>query len=103
MRATALACSLVLVAAACGDDGGAAPDAAAPRVTWYQDVAPIMAEHCMGCHREGGIAPFSLTEYEGAVEVAAVALLAVEEGVMPPWDAVDADDCAPRHGWKNDP
>ena len=102
MRAPALALPLVLLAA-CGDGGDTAPDAAAPRVTWYQDVAPIVAEHCMGCHREGGIAPFAMTDYEDAADVAAVALLAVEQGIMPPWDAVDGDDCAPRHGWKNDP
>lgn len=98
-----LACSL-LAFAACGSDSGGDPDSgAAPRATWYQDVAPIMAEHCMGCHRDGGIAPFALTEYEDAYEYASLALFNVEQGVMPPWDAVDADDCTPSHQWKNDP
>ena len=89
---------------ACGSDPGGGADAGpSARATWYQDVAPIVAEHCMGCHREGGIAPFSLTEYEDAYELGSLMLYAVEQGIMPPWDAVDADDCTPRHGWKNDP
>lgn len=91
--------------AACGSDPAPAdPDAGAdPTYTWYQDVAPLLAEHCMGCHQDGGIAPFALTDYERATEYASIALYAVEQGVMPPWDAVDGDDCTPRHGWQRDP
>jgi hypothetical protein len=107
MRFTALPLLSLALAAlpACGsDDPAEPPDAGpAPRATWYQDVAPIVAQRCMGCHRDGGIAPFSLTDYASAKNVGPVALAAVESGMMPPWDAVDADDCAPRFGWKHDP
>lgn len=100
--AFSLACSLSL--AACGSDSGGGPDAAPEaRATWYQDVAPIVAEHCMGCHRDGGIAPFALTDYDAAYEYASPMLYNIEQGIMPPWDAVDADDCTPAHAWKNDP
>ena len=30
------------------------------RVTWHQDVAPLVSESCVGCHADGGIAPFHL-------------------------------------------
>jgi len=103
MRLAIVAFSLGTVAA-CSGDPHPGPDAAPPpRATWYQDVAPIVAEHCMGCHQDGGIAPFSLTEYADAKEYAAIMLYNVEHGIMPPWDAVDGDDCAPRYGWKDDP
>jgi hypothetical protein len=74
-----------------------------PLTTWYQDVAPIVAEHCMGCHMPGGIAPFSLATYADVQDIAPVMLDAVETGVMPPWDAFAADDCAPTRPWKSDP
>jgi hypothetical protein len=100
-----MAAAVLLAAAACGgDDDGAGDGDAAPRaVTWHQDIAPIVAEHCQGCHRDGGVAPFSLERYENAFPAAGLMALRVEEGLMPPWSAVDGDDCAPRFGWKHDP
>ena len=56
-----IAGSLLLVAAM------AAPvsaQTAAP--TWTQDVGPLLAKHCMNCHRPGEIAPMSLLTYEAA-------------------------------------
>ncbi len=105
MRLPIVAFSTIVVAAlaGCGSDDPAAPDAGAARKTWYQDVGPMLAEHCMGCHHDGGIAPFSLTDYEDGVEYASIALFAVEHGIMPPWDAVDAEDCTPRFDWRKDP
>ena len=42
--------------AACGtDDSDSPPDPTDARATWYQDVAPIVAKHCMTCHQDGGI------------------------------------------------
>jgi hypothetical protein len=100
MRLAPLA--LLTALAACGGDPDAGSDAStAP--TWYQDIAPIAAEHCMGCHHDGGIAPFSLTDYESARDHATDIIYQVDHRTMPPWDAVDADDCAPRFGWRDDP
>ncbi len=74
-----------------------------PRATWYQDVAPILAEHCMSCHQAGGIAPFSLTDYDSAVENTARMMHQIEIGAMPPFDAREEADCTPRFGWVDDP
>ena len=110
MRATSpsIAAILTLALVACGgggddtgDDGG--DDTPQPRATWYQDVGPIIANHCMGCHQADGIAPFPLTSYTDAFELADRVLDAVETGLMPPWDAEDAADCTPTRGWKDDP
>jgi len=32
-------------------------------VSYIDDVAPIIAEHCASCHREGGVAPFALNSH----------------------------------------
>ena len=63
--------SAILGVAACGSDTsdpGADGNTTTARATWYQDVGPIMATHCMSCHQAGGIAPFALTDYESARE-----------------------------------
>ena len=76
-----------------------------PRATWYQDVAPIVAAKCAGCHQDGGIAPFVLTDPDSAGEHAGDMLAQVDKGVMPPFDAREeqgAAGCTPRFGWKDD-
>ena len=81
---------------------GAAACSVAPP-TWHQDIAPILAGHCMSCHRAGGIAPFALTDYDSVREQAQRMLDQIEHGAMPPFSARTDDDCAPRYGWEGDP
>lgn len=50
-----------------------------------RDVAPILFEHCVSCHREGGIGPFSLETYGGARERAARIAAMTAARHMPPW------------------
>ena len=59
-----------------------------PRVTWSRDIAPILQQHCQGCHRAGDIAPFSLESYSDTYRERKKILRAVEQRKMPPWKPV---------------
>lgn len=61
-----------------------APPANKSGLTYFQDVAPIFAAHCMGCHREGGTGPFRLDDYDSARSHAAAIAHATSERTMPP-------------------
>ena len=80
-RFAALAWGLAALPAA---DAAYAQDA----VTFTEDVAPIFAANCVGCHRPGGIAPFSLLDYETARQRAARIAEATADRAMPPWKPV---------------
>ena len=60
-----------------------AQDAGEP--TWADDVAPILYDNCVECHRPGSFAPMSLTTWENAREWAPLIRMRVEERIMPPW------------------
>lgn len=96
---------LLAILAACG---GGADDSARPEgPTWSDDVAPIVATHCARCHSEGGPAPFSLADYASASAMAATSLAKMEGDaeppyLMPPWTALDTEECAPPLPWKHD-
>ena len=53
--------------------------------TFSRDVAPVLFEHCVACHREGGIGPFSLETYAGARERAERIAAMTGARHMPPW------------------
>ncbi len=53
--------------------------------TYYRDVQPIIDKNCVGCHVDGGIAPFSLENPKDAVQYARDAQFAVQGKRMPPW------------------
>ncbi|RPI89025.1 MAG: thioredoxin family protein, partial [Planctomycetaceae bacterium] len=61
-------------------------------VTYSRQIARILQQRCVECHREGEIAPFTLTSYQDAVGWAEMIGEVVAEERMPPWHA-DA-----RHG-----
>ena len=66
-------------------------------VTFTKDVAPIIFENCVSCHRPGQTAPMPLRSYAEVRPWARGIKEQVESGAMPPWFA-DA-----RHGFfKND-
>lgn len=52
---------------------------------YERDAKPLLERYCTGCHREGGIGPFALTDYESARTHAAAIAESVEAGRMPPW------------------
>ena len=55
--------------------------------TFTKDVAPILYERCVQCHRPGSIAPMSLLDYKSARPWAASIREAVLSRKMPPWFA----------------
>ena len=71
-----LATAALLVATAAG---------AAETPTFSGDVAPILFEKCVQCHRPNQAAPMSLLSYREARPWARGMARAVENGDMPPW------------------
>ena len=59
--------------------------AAADPPTFTRDVAPILFEQCVGCHRGGTVAPFSLRSFEQARPRARAIAREVRARRMPPW------------------
>ena len=56
-------------------------------ITYADQIAAIVQRHCVECHREGQIGPFSLTEYEDVAAWSEMIDEVVQEGRMPPWHA----------------
>jgi hypothetical protein len=72
--------------------------AAEPAVTFTHDVAPLLYEKCVTCHRPGEVAPMSLLTYEDVRPWAREIKEKVVLRQMPPWFA------DPKHGaFANDP
>jgi peroxiredoxin len=66
-------------------------------ITYHSRISRIVQQNCASCHRDGGIAPFSLESYEQVAGYRGMIRWVVEEGRMPPWFA------SPEHGeWRND-
>ena len=59
----------------------------AQSVNWANDIAPIMYEHCVQCHRDGGIGNFALLTYSSAFTMRDEIADAVSNKRMPPWKA----------------
>jgi peroxiredoxin len=78
----ALGCIIGRVREATGDDA----------VTYARDIAPILQERCVECHRPGEIGPFELTSYEEAAGWGEMMVEVVRDQRMPPWHA------SPEHG-----
>ncbi len=62
------------------------------KVTYSRDVARVLQKHCVECHREGEIAPFTLTDYDEVSGWAETIVEVIQDGRMPPWHA------NPAHG-----
>ncbi|HXG23719.1 MAG TPA: redoxin domain-containing protein [Chthonomonadales bacterium] len=56
-------------------------------VTYTRDVAPILRQNCLVCHRKGEVAPFSLETYEQAAAWAQQIKAYTANRKMPPWKA----------------
>lgn len=71
---------------------------ASPSLTYHRDIKPILFTKCAVCHTRGGIAPFSVTEYESLFPYRVEIALRVRDGTMPPWFAAPTS-----HPLQNDP
>ena len=58
-----------------------------PVPTFSHDVAPILYENCVSCHRPGEIGPMPLVTYDEVRPWARAIARQVEDGQMPPWHA----------------
>ena len=58
-------------------------DSKAPVYT--REVAPLLKQHCVGCHSTGHIGPFAMTNYEKVKGWAAMTREVLLEQRMPPW------------------
>ncbi len=56
-------------------------------VTYSNQIARLFQDHCVRCHRDGEIAPFSLSSYDEIVGWAPMIEEVVRENRMPPWHA----------------
>jgi mono/diheme cytochrome c family protein len=54
-------------------------------VSFTKDIAPIVFDHCAGCHRPGGDGPFSLLTYDDVKARARLIVKATASRFMPPW------------------
>jgi hypothetical protein len=56
-------------------------------LTFADDVAPIIHQHCSKCHHQDGIGPFQLIDFYQVVKRAKYIEKVVSERIMPPWPA----------------
>ena len=64
--------------------GSFAAAAKAVEIDYAENVAPIFVEQCQSCHREGGIAPWAMTDYRMLQAFAPAIKEAVTSLRMPP-------------------
>src|SRR3954469_9069557 len=66
----------------------AAPQKVAEKkLTFTKDIAPILYQNCVSCHRPGEVAPFSLIDYKSVKKHAEDIGSVTESRYMPPWKA----------------
>ncbi len=75
---------LALVSFAASALAGAAKDSS-PTVTFNKQIAPILYQRCVECHRAGEVAPMPLLTYKDARPWAKAIKEKVTTRVMPPW------------------
>ena len=54
-------------------------------ISYTQSVAPLLRQHCLKCHREGGIGPWAMDRYGRVKDYARMMEEVLATGQMPPW------------------
>ena len=68
-------------------------DSTVQELTYYQDVAPIVINNCLSCHREGGSAPFALDTYDSVRALGPSIVDSITVRHMPPFHADNSGEC----------
>src|ERR1051325_5086307 len=77
---TALFFSVSLTASTPGKNGEAP--------TFTRNIAPILFQNCVTCHRPGEVAPFSLLTYPEVKKRGRQISEVIDRRVMPPWKEI---------------
>jgi hypothetical protein len=56
-------------------------------ISYSRTIAPLLAKNCVGCHQQGGIAPWAMTGYDKVKGFAPMIREVVRTQRMPPWHA----------------
>lgn len=70
-------------------------------VTYHGRISRLMQRHCVECHREDGVGPFSLESLEEVVAHAPMIREVIDREVMPPWFAAEPKEHSSSL-WAND-
>jgi hypothetical protein len=57
------------------------------RISYTDDIAPLLQEKCVACHRPGGIGPWAMSRYENVRGFAPMMREVIRTRRMPPWHA----------------
>lgn len=71
-------------------------------ITYARDIARIMQNSCVECHRAGGVGPFALDSFEAVSRRANMIRAVTQEGTMPPWFAAPLGAAHAPSPWSND-
>lgn len=55
------------------------------KISYVNDVAPILEAKCVACHQKGGIAPFAMASYADVKTFSGMIREAIRTRTMPPW------------------
>lgn len=64
------------------------------KISYAKDVAPILADKCVACHTDGGVAPFAMKSYEVVKGFAPMIREAIRARRMPPYQSDDRHSTA---------
>jgi len=57
------------------------------QISYSERIAPLLADRCASCHREGGVAPWAMNSYDKVRGFAPMIREAIRTKRMPPWHA----------------
>jgi peroxiredoxin len=61
--------------------------AADKQISYEETIAPMLAAHCVACHRDGGIAPWQMSSYNMVRGFSPMIREVIRTKRMPPWHA----------------